>query len=472
MTARAYLVIGVVLMTMAAKATAEPFALHPKNPHYFLFRGEPTLLITSAEHYGAVLNGDFDYAKYLDTLAQDGMNHTRMFVGAYCEPVGAFNIERNTLAPATGSFQSPFARSQEPGYANGGNKFDLTKWSPAYFERLKGFIAHASAQGIVVEVCLFCPFYNEKMWDLSPMNAANNVNDIGDPSMTDVYTLDRHDGMLAVQEAMTRKVVAELSEFDNLYYEIMNEPYQRDVPDDWQHAIVDVIVDAEKDAASPHLISLNIENGRKKVDTAHPNVSILNFHYAFPPDTVEMNYGLGLAIGDNETGFRGTAERHYRMEAWAFIMAGGALYNNLDYSFTVGHEDGTFEYPDTQPGSGGVEFRRQLRVLTGFMGELGFIDMAPDASALGELPEGVLGQALAEAGRQYGIYLCRSEPGHAAEALSTTINIPKGEYRVEWVDVLTGEATEETVRHGGGALAVESPAFADDVALRVTSVEG
>ena len=37
------------------------------------------------------------------------------------------------------------------------------------------------------------------------------------------------------------------------------------------------------------------------------------------------------------------------------MIAGGALYNNLDYSFAVGHEDGSFVYPDTQPGgSGGV----------------------------------------------------------------------------------------------------------------------
>ena len=50
-------------------AAAEPLSLHPDNPHYFLFRDKPTILITSAEHYGAVLNPDFDYIKYLDELA-------------------------------------------------------------------------------------------------------------------------------------------------------------------------------------------------------------------------------------------------------------------------------------------------------------------------------------------------------------------------------------------------------------------
>ena len=87
-------------------AQSDPMRLHPDNPHYFLWRGKPTILITSTEHYGAVLNQAFDYTRYLATLRADGMNLTRTFSGAYCEPVGAFKINGNTLAtyrPGTGS---------------------------------------------------------------------------------------------------------------------------------------------------------------------------------------------------------------------------------------------------------------------------------------------------------------------------------------------------------------------------------
>ena len=35
--------------------SAAPVSLHPENPHYLQFRGEPTFLITAGEHYGAVL---------------------------------------------------------------------------------------------------------------------------------------------------------------------------------------------------------------------------------------------------------------------------------------------------------------------------------------------------------------------------------------------------------------------------------
>ena len=67
--------LGVATVTLAVLLAAsgtdaqtrgvrEAISLHPENPHYFLWRGRPTILITSAEHYGAVLNLDFDFRRY------------------------------------------------------------------------------------------------------------------------------------------------------------------------------------------------------------------------------------------------------------------------------------------------------------------------------------------------------------------------------------------------------------------------
>jgi hypothetical protein len=399
-----------VLPPLAIKtgaAAGKPLSLHPANPRYFFFRGKPTIIITSGEHYGAVMNLDFDYVRYLDTLRRDGMNHTRMFTGAaYVEPQGAFNIERNSMAPGPGRYISPWARSATGGYANGGNKFDLSKWDESYFRRLKDFIAQASERGIIVEVNLFCPFYGDAQWKLSPFNANNNVNGLGDVGRLDVYTLDKHGGLLDIQERFVRKIAAELNGFDNIFYEICNEPYATGVPMNWQERVIDVIVDAEKSLPAKHLISLNISNGSQKIEKPHPAVSIFNFHYAAPPDAVALNYGLNKAIGDNETGFRGVSDDPYRMEAWDFIVAGGGLYNNLDYSFTVGHEDGTFAYPDTQPGGGTASLRKQLRILRDFIYGFDFVKMTPDNSIIKEQPpQGMTARALVERGKAYAIYL-------------------------------------------------------------------
>jgi len=324
------LAVGVALAAMTGDAEAEPLRLHPDNPHYFLFRGKPTVLITSAEHYGAVVNLDFDYVKYLDTLQREGMNHTRLFVGPYCESVTSFNITRNVLAPATGRFACAWARSDVPGYANGGNKFDLTRWDDDFLARLEDFVAQASRRGVVVEVNLFCPFYGDDQWTLSPFHPSNNVNNLGAVARTDVYTLNRHGGMLPLQEQMVRKIVGLLRDFDNVYYEVMNEPYICQVPVDWQHHMATVIADAEAGSAHRHLISQNVANHKAEVKSPDPQVSIVNFHYAWPPETVGLNYGLNRVIGDNETGFAGTADFPYRREAWAFLLSGGGLSKHLN----------------------------------------------------------------------------------------------------------------------------------------------
>ena len=101
---------------------------------------------------------------------------------------------------------------------------------------------------------LFCPMYEEMQWTLSPMNAANNVNGVGKVARTEVYTLDKHGGLLDVHESLTRKIVTELNRFDNVFYEICNEPYFGNVTMPWQHRIADVIVDTERAAAAaaPH----------------------------------------------------------------------------------------------------------------------------------------------------------------------------------------------------------------------------
>jgi hypothetical protein len=441
----------------------KPLALHPDNPHYFLFRGKPTVIITSGEHYGAVLNLDFDYVKYLDELAAHKLNNTRTWAGAYVEDDKSFNITRNTLAPAKGRFICPWARSDTPGYAaGGGNKFDLTKWDEAYFRRLKDFMSHASKRGVIVEMNLFCPFYDESQWKISPQNAANNINGIGKVARNDVYTLDKNGGLLAVHEAMVKKIVTELNEFDNLFYEVCNEPYERRTSMDWQHRIVDTIVAAQTDLPNKHLISMNIANGSEKIQQPHPAVSIFNFHYASPPNAVTVNYGLNKAIGDNETGFNPGRDTHYRMEGWEFILAGGALYNNLDYSFTVGHEDGTFEYPPKQPGGGSRTLRRQLRLLSEFIHGFDFVRMKPDKSVLaGSLPKNVRAQALVEPGKQYAVYL------FGGDQVDLKIKLPAGDYELVWLNPVSGETEKAKLAHSGDVATLKSPKFKPDIALSI-----
>ncbi len=468
---------GLCFSHVSIARAESPISLHPENPHYFLWKGKPTVLVTSGEHYGAVLNLDFNYARYLAELAKDGLNHTRTFSGVYREIPSSFGITDNPLAPKPGRYLAPWARSDQPGDFDGGRKFDLTRFDNKYFERLKDFMKEAQKRGVVVEFNLFCPMYNDQLWRACPMNAANNVNNIGDCPRMEVYT-GKHKGLLEVQLAVTRKIVGELKDFDNLYYEVCNEPYFGGVTLDWQHRIVDAIADAEKDFSHPHLISMNIANGRAKVEKPHSKVSIFNFHYCVPPDAVAMNYGLGRAIGENETGFRGREDLLYRTEGWDFLLAGGALYNNLDYSFTPAHPDGSLK-DYRSPGGGSPELRKQLGHLKTFMQSVDFVHMQPAGGVIRKVATKLTASALADHGRSYAIYLhvpLPNKPKNLKQQLregiesELTLDLPKGRYRVEWVDTKTGKpARGENLDHPGGDAMLKSPAFANDIALRIVA---
>jgi len=461
------------LLTVAT-VYAQPIRLHPENPHYFLFAGRPAVLITSGEHYGAVLNRDFDYARYLETLRADHLNLTRTFSGSYREVPGNFAITGNTLAPAPGKFIAPWRQR--------GGKFDLMKWDDAYFTRLKDFLACAGRSGVIVEFVLFCPLYEDSMWDVSPMNIRNNVNGIGDVARTEVLAL-KDAPLTEVQDAMVRKIVRELRDFDNLYFEICNEPYFQGVSLAWQEHISKVIAETEAGFVKKHLIAQNWSNGSAVIDRPNPLVSLFNFHYSRPPSSIAMNRNINRAIGNNETGFDGAADATYRIQGWDFLMAGGALYNNLDYSFTVGREDGTFRPPPETPGGGSTVLRRQLRHLRTFFDEIPFWRMQVATEGTVNGPASASTRALEESGKLYAIYVHhgrvmqdakpRFQVDGAPVSRQITLRLPCGAYTATWRDPHTGldvkmEKFEAT--SPGREIRLTSPVYAEDIALTVRAV--
>ncbi len=450
-----------------APAAWEPIKLHPSNNRYFLFRGAPTILITSAEHYGAVLNLDFDYIVYLNELQAKGLNKTRIFSGEYIEKaadIPSIGVN-NMLVPASGRFIAPWARSSTPGYSQGGNKFDLDTWDTAYFDRLTDYVYQAGLRGIVVEVSLFCSKYKNNQWDDSPMKSTNNINGVGDVAASEALTTG-NGNLLAHQHRLVHKYVTVLKDFDNVYYEVVNEPYMDyGATDEFQDHFISTIVHTEASFPHKHLIALNVANFWMTVTNPNSHVSIFNFHYAHPPDAVAMNYGLNKVIAYDESGFEGIEDQTYRREGWDFIIAGGAVFDHLDFSFIPSHEDGTFVIPSDTPGGGGPAFRGQMSILKNFIYDFDFLRMAPDNSVItGEVPDGTTVRALLEAGKQYAIYV------NGSSLANLIVSLPPAEYTAMWVDTKTGSIVEtEQFSHSGGNHTFVLPAYTDDIALSIKS---
>ncbi len=115
---------------------------------------------------------------------------------------------------------------------------------------------------LIVELSLFCTVYNDKLWDINPMKADNNSNGVGKGGRRSVHRqgqrIDRISGSTGPQGHRRAK------DYDNVYYEICNEPYFGGVTKKWNDRIAAVIVDAEKDFPARHLIAQNISNGSAK----------------------------------------------------------------------------------------------------------------------------------------------------------------------------------------------------------------
>lgn len=395
--------------------------LHPQNNHIFEFRGKPELLIGSGEHYGAVMNMDFDYIKYLNTLKENKLNVSRTFISTYIEHPDAFGIILNTITPAANRLIAPWIRSSVAGYAGGGNKFDLDNWDENYFKRLKDFVMQASERDIIIEITLFSSIYGNEQWMLNPFNPINNINDLDSIDWPELLTL-KHQKYLNYQLAMTEKIVKELNEYDNFYFEICNEPYINGVPSEWEDTIISKIVETEKLLPLKHLISLNVNNhffdktniGPNFDKTnINPNVSILNIHYAEPVGS-HLTNGLNVAYGDNETGFAGKEDLPYRTEAWFFLLNGGALFNHLDYTFTVGHEDGTFTYGDFAPGGGGITFRNQMQFLRDYLYGFDLVSSKPAPEILMNFEPAFYTVVAMKHGNQgYSIYTCQRKEDYS-----------------------------------------------------------
>jgi len=481
----------VLLLGTVAGGLAEPIRQHPDNPHYYLFRGQPTVLITSAEHYGAVVNRPFDYNAYLDALKSYGLNYTRIYPAAFIEPEGTFHPE-NTLAPKSEDLIQPWIRSQTPGYRSGGNRFDLDRWDPEYFQRLKDFLAQADARGVVVEVCFFNA-QNRGSWPLSPLNCKNNIQGEGRSDYNGVQTL-KHPDLVRRQEQFVRRIVQEVNSFDNLILEICDEPFSYGTPralaGPWIAHLVEVVKQTEATLPQKHLLGQQVQGpiGGPVDFTTDPRVSVIVTQYIWEtPDeqlggmkALDYLYDRNKPIDLNETGYyplaswyEGDRAGDVRVEAWEFMVGGGSSFNNLNGMYTVRDPAGK--------AAENAAVLQSMQSLKQFIEGFHFLKMRPDRSfVVSGMPAGTHYRGISERGKQYALYHHHSKlkpyvykvvPGAYQERL--ILDLPTGTYRADWVSPSTGVVLgTETFTHPGGRRSVSTPKHAVDIALRIEHQHG
>lgn len=414
----AYVIVLIAFFHPDSLQAQNTLRLCPANHHYLIYQNKPIVLITSGEHYGALLNLYFDYISYLDALHKEGMNNTRVFSGIYVERKKDIKFMQygNTLAPKPGKLITPWKRSDIPGYANGGNKFDLDQWDPGYFSRVKDLIKQAAKRHIMVEFTLFGNQYGDGIYSYSPLYPDNNIQNVGIKKKDGFLYFQslKDSALVARQDAMVVKIVKELNDFDNLYYEISNEPYNEvkdsSLVDQWHVHMVNLIRRIEDTLPKRHLIA----SDQAIVD--NPNVDIANYHYVHIPNSPDFDSLLSLnkVISMDETmgSLKDEDANDVRVEAWDFILHGGGAYNNLSWEYTPEKPQGTL---------GADTVRKYLQHLQKFISTFDYIKMAYSPKLLVKVPDKAITRLLAEPGKEYALYIHHSKPAIADPSSGTAI---------------------------------------------------
>ena len=477
--------------------------VHPENPRYFLFRGKPLALITASEHYGSVMNRPFDYVKYLDDAAKHKITLTRTFL-LFREQQSSRNPS-SPCKPESPDYIAPFPRTG-PGKAMDGEPvYDLDRWNPEYFDRLHRFLDAASKRGIVVELTVFSNTYADSVWALNPFRAENNLQKAGKIEWQDYISLKDAD-LTRRQEAYARKIVQETSEYDNVYYEICNEPGggfpgRATLPDidAWQAKMGAVLRDEMRKLNRPHLISgqqafTYLPKFRFPLDETYSGATfdIVNVHPL--PDT-ELHgklYQLGgfmskelhlaevsdfcrmadrerkpTVLDEDNTAsmYRDTAGwTIHRKRAWTALLNGNH-YDYIDFSITVGSETGTAA---AQTG-----IRLWMQHLSEFMAGFDYIHAQPDLAWVKSAPGLLVASALAIPGQDYALYL-----GDSRELTDTAAGspiggkvelvLPVGSYNVRLYSPVTGEYSPGITMDGGRTVSIDLGTFTNDIVVRAT----
>ncbi len=259
-------------LTIQAGPTNGPLRVCPDNSRYFADAdGKAVLLVGSHVWYNLVDMGSgdppkpFDYDAYLDWMAGYGHNYMRMWAWEMVKWDTQGNSSRYRNKTTTFCVQPhPWPRTGPGKALDGKPKFDLTKFDPAYFDRLRDRIEKARNRGIYVSVMMFEGWAMQRVeggWKQHPFHPANNVNSIDGDANGDGKGLEVHelvvDAVTDIQKAYVRKVIDTVNRFDNILWEISNENHGESTQ--WQYAMIRYIKEYEKSKPTQHPVGMTFQ---------------------------------------------------------------------------------------------------------------------------------------------------------------------------------------------------------------------
>lgn len=247
-----------------------PLKVHPDNRRYFTDGGGKAIYLTGSHTWPNLVDMGpsdppprFDFAAYLDFLERFGHNFIRLWTWESTTWDTRGNGQWRKEKPHTAAPQ-PWARTG-PGLARDGKpKFDLTKFDPEYFKRLRWRVEAAGRRGIYVSIMLFEGWglqFSPGAWEGHPFHSDNNLGGIDGDANGDGKGLEVHElanpKVTARQEAYVRKLIDTVNDLDNVLYEISNENHPPSTP--WQYHVIRYVHDYERRKPKQHPVGMTFQ---------------------------------------------------------------------------------------------------------------------------------------------------------------------------------------------------------------------
>ena len=463
------LLVPVALVWAAGAPTAAqgapaagPLRVHPSNPRYFTDgTGRAVLLVGSHTWPNLVDMGTtdppppFDFDGYLDFLAEHGHNFIRLWAweSTTWDTRGNREQRRHHCAP------QPYARTGPGKALDGKPRFDLTKYDPAYFDRLRRRVEAAGQRGIYVSVMLFEGWamqHSPGAWEGHPFHPKNNANGIDGDANGDGKGLEVHEladpKVTAVQQAYVRQTIDTVGDLDNVLYEISNENHPPSTK--WQYHIIGFIHRYEKKRPKQHPVGMTFQykGGRNRdlfagpADWVSPNPSTdvpKPYNYRDNPPPADGRK-IVLTDTDHLWGIGGD----YRW-VWKSLLRGlNPIFMDPYDGKVLG-----LRHPENWP------------ALRRAMGDVLRLSRRMDLAAM--TPQGDLastGYCLANPAKEGAAYLVYLPEGGKA---TVDLSAAEGPMVAEWFDPKTGKTVRSGTATGGARREFAAP-FEGDAVLYLT----
>lgn len=531
------------LLCSLAPAAAQPITVDTANPQYFRFNNQTIPLVGfSGEYICHIANpgasadictyDNQNYETFVDELAGHGLNKFRLWVGLNHSP-GKMRPYPNNVPL---DFEQPFKWVFDS--STGQWRWNLDQWEPEYFTRLKNVITYARDKmpSIIVEVTFFDPWSGT--FATSPWNAANIVQTAYQASGGIGFTQERYfvtydngtsdlvasnQNARARQLALVDKIANELRNFNNVYYEISNEP---DISAgnsvtganvaNWHATMIQRLRNYEaSQGISPHLIGVNYHTSSALatvLSSTNQNrfAKVVSAHYAGLFDSTRYsalkliqsyhNGGateLNRAFGFNETkaiccvGSPSTPTGA-RAEAWEFMLNEGGMIDHYSLDWNSTDAGLVFDYLGAlKVFLTSFDLRNVQRVAEGSPSSPPWMGYHGPQNICSITPLGTNCHnwaSIAKPGQQYGLYYHRGQisgdtfkhynvPAPGSHTLSLSLNNlgALGTFKYEWIEPSTGAlkcpgapCTGTISWSGSGTVSLVSPSYGFDIALRLT----